>query len=123
MSGIKPHSPLDREGERLLVHIADPVRRAPQRFSIPDPERLELLLAAAARHGVLPAAIRGISDLIEGARDEAGEAGNSAAVEAAGAALDAARLQPVDDVREVRRRGAKISFCNEADTGDGTEAI
>lgn len=93
MSGIKPHSPLDREGERLLVHIADPVRRAPQRFSIPDPERLELLLAAAAKHGVLPAAIRGISDLIEGARDEAVEAGNSAAIEAASAALDAGRLK------------------------------
>ncbi len=93
MSEYKPHSPLDRDGERLLIHIADPVRRAPLRLSIPDSARLELLLAAAERHGVLPSAIRRLSELIQNAREQSAGASSSAAAANTSAALDAARLK------------------------------
>ncbi len=89
MSDFKPHLPLDRDGERLLIHIADPLRRTPLRFSIPDRDGMDRLLQAAEIHGVLPAAIRALNDLIQAART----AGSDPAADAALAALDGARLK------------------------------
>lgn len=93
MSGPEPHLPLDRNGERLLIHIADPVRgAAPPPVRLPDAERLEVLLTAAAKHGVLPAAIRNLSGLIED-QDRASEIADSAVLEGLRGRLEAARLQ------------------------------
>ena len=85
MTGFTPHLPLDSHCARLLICIADPARRTPLKFSIPDPEHLDLMFAAAERHGVLPAAIRGLSELIQ--------ASSSAAARAVGAVVDTARLK------------------------------
>lgn len=69
MTGPKPHIPLDRDGERLLLHIADPAQAAPPPVPLPNPERLDLVLTAAQKHGVLPAAIRALSKLVQGAAE------------------------------------------------------
>lgn len=90
MSRPTLHLPLDRDGERLLIQLADPMRRDPPPVALPEPEQLELLISAAARHGVLPAAIRGLNALVAQARDnEAPDAG----LEAAGKVLKSARLK------------------------------
>lgn len=93
MSGPKPHLPLDRDGERLLIHIADPIRGAtPPPVPLPGPEGLERLLTAAGKHGVLPAAIRNLSGLI-GNEDSPSDIANSAALEALRDILEVARLK------------------------------
>ena len=91
MSILKPHVPLDRGGERLLVYVADPLRRSPALSWTPDIEQLGLILTAAEKHGVLPAAIRGLNELIQNAR-ESGRA-DATTVDQATEALEAARLK------------------------------
>lgn len=93
MSGPKPHLPLDRVGERLLIHVADPVQgatRPPVR--LPGPEGLENVLTAARTHGVLPAAIRNLSSIIDSQAKSSGSA-DAAALEDARSVLEAARLR------------------------------
>lgn len=93
MAGPAPHLPLDRDGERLLIHLADPLRGATRPpVLLPSADGLERLLAAASIHGVLPAAIRNLSGLIENEDRESGGAG-SAGLEALRGRLEAARLQ------------------------------
>lgn len=91
MSGPKRHLPLDRDGERLLLRIADPARRQPPTVAIPSPEQLNLLFAAAENHGVFPVAIRGLNDLVHRANESGGA--STAAVEAASEILKGARLK------------------------------
>ncbi|MCL4766618.1 MAG: nucleotidyltransferase family protein [Hyphomicrobiaceae bacterium] len=93
MSAIEPHRALSREGARLLISIADPAGRAPSPSLAPDPARIELVLAAAENHGVLPAAIRALSRLVRGGGGEPARSSGSAAAAAGSAALDAARLK------------------------------
>ena len=92
MAGPTPHRPLDRDGERLLIHIADPLRGAiPPPVRLPAAEGLETLLRAAGIHGVLPAAIRNLSGLIEN-EDRESEIADSAVLETLRGRLEAARL-------------------------------
>jgi hypothetical protein len=51
-------------GEAWLIHLADPLRRAPAPARLPDARQVETLLAAAESHGVLPAAIHGVAALM-----------------------------------------------------------
>lgn len=93
MSGPKPHVPLDRDGERLLIHIADPLRgAAPPPVQLPGAEKLVMVLSAAAKHGVLPAAIRNLSGLIE-KEEPSHEVSGSVDGEALRGALETVRLE------------------------------
>lgn len=92
MLGKTPHLPLNRDGERLLVHFADPVRRAPPNIPLPEPEQIKLLVAAADNHGVMPSLVRGLSDLIEREAKRTGES-ETTALKAARSELETARLQ------------------------------
>jgi len=90
MSGPKPHIPLDRNGERLLIHIADPAQTVPTPpVPLPDAEGLSLLLTAAEKHGVLPTAIRALGKLIEAPSDAPGAEASRASCEV----LEQARLK------------------------------
>ena len=92
MLGMKPHLPLDRNGERLLIHFADPVRRPPPPNPLPGSEQIRLLIKSADNHGVLPSVIRGLSDLIEREAKSAGSP-EPATLTAARSELEAARLR------------------------------
>lgn len=92
MSGPQPHLPLDRDGERLLIQIADPEFSAPPSASVPAEQQLDLLLTAAERHGVLPAAIRNLGELVRRAAASI-PAAESNAFHTARKALEAARLR------------------------------
>lgn len=82
------HLPLDRDGERLLIQFADPIQRDLPSATVPHPEQLNLLISAAARHGVLPAVIRRLNELVAKEREKQS---SDATVEAAGKVLKEAR--------------------------------
>lgn len=90
MSGLKPHLPLDRECEQLLIQIADPHRSDPLPDFIPESDQLARLLAAAQNHGVLPAAIRNLSEILRRPNNSAPEA-DSLKLDAVRKTLEAAR--------------------------------
>ena len=62
------HETLAGAGERWLIHLADPERRAPAPSGSLDPAQLETLFAAAESHGVLPAAVRSFGSLLASGR-------------------------------------------------------
>jgi hypothetical protein len=65
MPQLNPHRTLTLTGERWLVHLADPAQRVAAPAGFPDVREVDALLAAAERHGVLPAVTRALAARLE----------------------------------------------------------